>query len=113
LWLFAATDGQVHMIDGVSDQIAKPGSGSDLATLKTACGAGWQILATSSNNDDDSVRAYEFPDRDPIAVSPALPFPGAITALWTEARGDSGIVVARNRENGNYEAFRVALVCSE
>jgi hypothetical protein len=114
LWLFAATDGQLHMVDGVSDQAARLGWGSDIASVKTACGAGWQVLATSSGDqDDDAVRAYEFPDRDPVAVSVALEVPGAITALWTEAKGDSAIAVVRNRETGSYEAFRLALACSQ
>ncbi len=113
VWLFAATDGQVHMVDGVSDQPARPGWGSDLATLKTTCGAGWQVLAGSAGLGDDSVRAYEFPDHDPVAVSAAIDFPGPITALWTEAKGDSAIAVARNLQTGGYEAFRLAVVCTQ
>jgi hypothetical protein len=115
LWLFAATDGRVHMVDGISDQGLKLGWGSDLTSVKTLCGAGWQLLATSSAEETgDSVRAYEFPDRDPVAVSAAVDFPGSgvITALWTEANGDTAIAVARNRETGTYEAFRLAVVCS-
>ncbi|HET6177990.1 MAG TPA: hypothetical protein VFE61_13710 [Candidatus Sulfotelmatobacter sp.] len=114
LWIFAATDGQVHMVDGVSDQAAKLGWGSDLASVKTSCGAGWQVLATSSVDDaGDSVRAYEFPDRDPVAVSVPIDLPGAVTALWTEAKGDTAIVVTRDRETRSYEAFRLALACSQ
>jgi len=113
LWLFAATDGQVHMVDGVSDQTGKFGWGSDLATVKTQCGAGWQVLASSSGEPGDSVRAYEFPDRDPVGVSAAVDLPGAITALWTEARGDTSVAVVRNHETGSYEAFRLAMACSQ
>src|SRR5208337_4274003 len=39
LWLFAGTDGQIHMVDGVTDQTVKLGWGSDIASVKTACGA--------------------------------------------------------------------------
>lgn len=113
LWLFAATDTQVHIVDGVSDQGARLGWGSDLASVKTACGAGWQVLATSSGQDGDSVRAYEFPDRDPVAVSAAIDFPGSISALWTEGKGDTAIAVVTNRETGSYEAFRLAVVCGQ
>ncbi len=114
LWLFAATDGQVHWVDGVSEQAANHGWGSDLASVKTSCGAGWQVLATSSEEQEEAtVRAYEFPDRDPVAVSAALDFPGAITALWTEAKGDTAVAVAKNHETGSYEAFRLALACSQ
>ena len=113
LWLFAAVDGQLHMIDGVSDQVAKLGWGSDVASIKTACGAGWQVLASSAGQGEDSIRAYEFPDRDPVGVSAAVDFPGPDTALWTEARGDTAITVAKDRQTGIYEAFRLAVACSQ
>jgi hypothetical protein len=119
LWLFASTDGHVHMVDGVSDQAARAAWGSDMTSVRTACGAGWQVLATISESSSeagtgDSVRAYEFPDRDPVAVSAALDFPGGmITTLWTEAKADTAIAVVRNRETESYEAFRLALVCSQ
>jgi hypothetical protein len=113
LWIFSATDGQIHLIDGVSDQIATGGWGSDLAGLRTECGAGWQVLAGTSGEEGDSLRAYEFPDRDPVAVTSALDFPGPITALWTEAKGDTAVAVIKNRETGSYEAFRLALACDQ
>jgi hypothetical protein len=115
LWLFAATDGHVHVVDGVSDQSTRFDWGSDLASVKTSCGSGWQVLATSSEEaNGDWVRAFEFPDRDPVAVSGAVDFPGgAGTALWTEAKGDTAIAVVRNRETGNYDAFRLAMACSQ
>jgi len=118
LWLFAGTDGQVHLIDGVTDQAAKLGWGSDIVSVRTACGSGWQVLATgtgdnATDNGMDSVRAYEIADRDPAPVSAGLDFSGEITALWTEAKSDSAIAVVRNRETGEYEAFRLAVGCSQ
>lgn len=117
LWLFAETDGAIHLVDGVSEQTAKLGWGSDVASVRTACGANWQVLATGAGdgNEDggDSVRAYEVADRDPAAASAALNFSGEITTLWTEAKGDSAIAVVRNRESGEYEAFRLGVVCGQ
>jgi hypothetical protein len=120
LWLFAATDGHVHMVDGVNDQAGRFAWGSDLTSVKTSCGSGWQVLATNSEvrteeENGDSVRAYEFPDRDPVAVSTPIDFTssGVVTALWTEAKSDTAIVVVKNRETGSYEAFRLAVVCSQ
>jgi len=114
LWLFAAVDGQVHMVDGVTDFTARLGWGSDVTSVKTSCGAGWQVLATSAADQaGDSVRAYEFPDRNAVPVSAAVDFPGEVTALWTEAKGDTTIAIARNRETGNYEAFRLAMACNQ
>lgn len=114
LWLLAATDGSIHLIDGMNDQAAKLGWGSDLASVRTPCGAGWQVLATNAGNQSDQfVRAYELPDRDPLAVSTPMEVPGTITALWTEARGDTAVLISRNRETGVYEAFRVAVACNQ
>jgi hypothetical protein len=115
LWLFAATDGHVHVVDGTSDQAATFPWGSDLASVKTACGSGWQVLATSSEEaNGDWVRAFEFPDRDPVAVSGVVEFPGGVvTALWTEAKADTAVAVVRNRETGSYDAFRLAVACSQ
>jgi hypothetical protein len=113
LWIFAATDGQIHLIDGVSDQIAKLSWGNDLASLRTGCGASWQVLAATSGGEGDSIRAYEFPDREPVAVTAAVDLPGPITALWTESKGDTAVVTIRNRETGSYEAFRLALACDQ
>jgi hypothetical protein len=115
LWLFAETDGQIHMVDGISDHAAKPAWGSDIASIRSGCGAGLQVLATGAEGDSgrDSVRAYEIVDREPAQVSAAFDFSGEITALWTEARGDRVIAVAQNRETGDYEAFRLAADCSQ
>jgi len=114
LWVFSMADGQVHFLDGVSEQTAHFHWGSDLATLKTNCGSGWQILATApGDNSSDSVRAYEMPDRDPAAASLPVEFVGGITALWTESKGATAIAVSRNGETGNYEAFRLAITCGQ
>jgi hypothetical protein len=114
LWLFASTDGQVHMVDGFTELTAKLGWGADLASVRTSCGAGWQVLATSSADQaEDSIRAYEFPDRDPVPVSASVDFAGKVTALWTEAKGDTAVAIARNRETGNYESFRLAVACNQ
>lgn len=114
LWLFAATDGNVHMVDGMSDQRSRLDWGSGIASVRTACGAGWQVLAENPGGQSgDTVRAYEFPDRDPVVVSPPVDFPGKISALWTEAKGDSAVAIVNNQETGSYEAYRLALACGQ
>lgn len=114
LWVLAGTDGFVHLIDGASDQPERLAWGSDLTSVRTACGAGWQLLATGSDAaSGDSVRAFEIPDRDPVAVSAPVDFPGPISALWTESRGDTAVAVTKNPATGNYEAFRLAVACNQ
>ena len=113
LWLLAGVDGNLHLLDGVSEQTANLGWGSDVAAIKTSCGLGWQVLATRAGDDStDAVRAYEVVDREAAAVSAPLEFGGGITALWTEAKGGTAIAVSRNADTGNYEAFRLALACT-
>jgi hypothetical protein len=114
LWLFASTDGHVHIIDGDSDQIANFTWGSDVASVKTLCGAGWQVLASSSGEQsNDSIRAYEFPEHAPAAVTRNVELEGTLTALWTASRGDTAVVVSRSRDTGAYEAFRLAIDCGQ
>ena len=114
LWLFAGTDGQTHFVDGMTDQTAKLPWGSEMASVKSTCGSGWQVLATGAADDGtDTVRAYEFADRDPSPVSAALDSSGEITALWTEEKGESAIEVVRNREAGDYEAYRLGVACNQ
>jgi hypothetical protein len=114
LWVFASADGAVRLTDGINEQTSSLAWGSDIATVRTTCGAGWQVLTTGAGDPvQDSVRAYEFPDRDPVAVSTPVDFPGPVSALWTETRGDSAIAIARNRDTGSYEAFRLSLSCGQ
>jgi hypothetical protein len=113
LWLFAMVDGQVHLLDGSTDQlIPAPGWGSDIATVRSACGSGWQILATGGgDNVRDSVRAFELPDREPVGMSAPLEISGRVTALWTESGGSGVVAVARSNDAGGYEAFRLTVTC--
>jgi hypothetical protein len=117
LWVFARTDGLIHLVDGVTDQATKLDWGSDVATVKTGCGLGWQVLAAGTGDNPrgaaDSVRAYEIADRDPVPVSAALDFSGEIIALWTQAKGDRAIAVAQNRETRDYEAFLLEAACGD
>jgi len=114
LWLFASVDGKVHLVDGMSDQTSALPWGSEIATVKTPCGAGWQVLATSNGEQaQDAVRAYEFPDRDPAAVSQPVELPGPLSDLWAESKGDTAIAIVKNRDTGSYEAFRLLLACGQ
>ena len=114
LWILSALDGRIHLLDGVTDQILdKLDWGSDLTSVHSGCGIGWDVLATASGSSDDSVRAYDFPDREALAVSPPLPFDGPVTALWEEMNGSDAIAVSQNLETGTYEAYRLTITCSQ
>jgi hypothetical protein len=112
-WLFTAVDGQVHLLDGTADQVLeKLRWGSDIASVRSGCGSGWQVLASGKGEGlSDTVRAFEIPGREPIAASPMLEIAGSITALRTESGGAGAVAIVRNSETGGYEAFRLTLTC--
>jgi hypothetical protein len=115
LWVFATVDGQVHWLDGMTDQVAgNLGWGSDIVSLRSSCGSGWQILATEKGGGlRDTLKAFEAADREPVDVSPEVEFSGAISALWADADSATAIVVVRNLEAGKYEAYRISPTCGQ
>ena len=115
LWIFAGVDGQLRLLDSMNQQTeAKIHWGSDLAGIHAACRQEWQIMATSAaSGTGDSIQAFEFPDREPVAVSQTLPLSGNITTLWTAGNGDSAIAVFRDSETGSYEAVQLTLTCGQ
>src|SRR5579871_2964852 len=115
LWLFSGVDGKVRMVDGITEQVAaRLGWGSDVASIHTGCGAGWQVLATGpTGGRSDKVSAFEVPDREIMAASQPVDFKGTITALWSDSEGNSAIAVAQDPDSGNYEAYRLTVICSQ
>jgi len=113
LWAFAAVDGTLHLVDGVTDQAVRGGKwGSDLAAVHSGCGSGTQLLVSDTGNPErDALRAFEIPDRDPVAVSSALEFEGQIAALWPETSGNSATAIVKRKDTGWYEAYRVSISC--
>jgi hypothetical protein len=115
LWIFSAIDGQIHLLDGMTEQTTtKWGWGSDVASVRSGCGSGWQVLGTSRDDGpSDTVQAFEIADREAVAVSAAVEFSGNITALWPDSDNASVIAVAQSAETGRYEAYRLSITCSQ
>jgi len=115
LWAFAAVDGSLHLVDGVTDQLVRGAKwGSDLAAVHSSCGTGAQLLVSESGDmQRDSLRALEIPDRDPVAVSAAMEFDGrgVIVALWPETSGNGAVAIVKRKDTGWYEAYRVSISC--
>ena len=119
LWVLAAVDGSLHLVDGMTDQVIPGGKwGSDLAAVHSTCGTGTQLLLSESgnlmsgNSERDGLRAFEIPDRDPVGVSSAVEFDGRIVALWPESSGNGATAIVRRKDTGWYEAYRVSISCS-
>ena len=113
LWIFAGLDGQVHLLDGINQQVlTRIRWGSNVAAVHPACRPDSLVLADAADSDPtESIQAYAFADRDPSSVSPKLTFNGNITALWSMPSGESAIAVYRNSGTGNYEAMQLNLDC--
>jgi hypothetical protein len=115
LWIFATVDGQLHLLDGVTDQTAaRLNWGSDIASVKSGCGLGWQVLVTGNGDGAvETMRAFEIADREPVAVSQPVEFDGSVTALWTDSDGTGAIAISQNAETGKYEADRLSITCGQ
>jgi len=115
LWIFSTVDGEVHMLDGLTDQTtARLNWGSDIASVRSGCGLGWQILVTGNGEGAaETVRAFEIADREPVAVSQPVEFNGAITAFWADSDGTGVIAVTQNSETERYEAYRLSIACGQ
>jgi hypothetical protein len=115
LWVFTGLDGQLHLLDGINDQVAtKIHWGSDIAGVRAACRPTAQVIATAQGEDSqDTLQAFEFPDREPLAVSQKLALQGAVAALWTAQTGDTAMAVVRNSDTGKYDAIQINLTCSQ
>ncbi len=120
LWALAAVDGSLHLVDGMTDQAIRGAKwGSDLAAVHSSCGTGTQLLVSEGENlghgdaERDGLRAFEIPDRDPVAASSAVEFDGrgVIVALWPETSGNGATAIVRRKDTGWYEAYRVSISC--
>jgi hypothetical protein len=113
LWAFAAVDGTLHLVDGMRDQVIRGTRwGSDIAAVHSNCGTGTQLLVTESGDaEGDGLRAFEIPDRDPVAASSALEFDGRIVALWPDSSGNGATAIVKRKDVEWYEADHISISC--
>jgi hypothetical protein len=113
LWMLASVDGSIHLLDGMTDQALRNLRwGSDLAAVHSACGTGTQLLVSETGDPaQDSLRAFELPDRDPVAASAPVEFDGTIISLWPEGSGTAAVAIVKREDTGWYEAYRISVAC--
>jgi hypothetical protein len=113
LWIIAGLDGQVHLLDGINQQVlTRIHWGSDVAAVHPACRPDSLVLADAADSEaTESIQAFEVPDREPAAVSPKLSLNGKVTALWSTPDGANAIAVYQNFSTGNYEALQLNFDC--
>jgi hypothetical protein len=112
--LLAGVDGQMQMVDnGTLKSVSGTRDwGSDFAVLHSSCGAGVQVIVSSSGEAaSDSLRAYEIPALEGLTASSPLNMDGAVTALWTSQDGKDVMAVVQNAAK-NYEVDRVTALCN-
>jgi hypothetical protein len=112
--LIAGIDGNTRLIEnGAIRTVAGTRDwGSDFALMRSGCGAGTQVVASSSGEaPSDSLRAFEIPALDALPVSAPLSLNGTVTALWTAQDGKSALAVVRNPA-GEFEVDRVTALCN-
>jgi hypothetical protein len=112
--LLAAVDGKVQIVENsVMRAIAGTRDwGSDFAVVRSGCGAGTQVIASSSGEAvSDSLRAFAIPALEALPESNALAMDGTVTAMWTAQDGKSALAVVRNGL-GEYEVDRVSASCN-
>jgi hypothetical protein len=107
-------DGKVSMIEnGVSKPVAGTRDwGSDFAVMHSGCGAGAQVIASSSGEAAaDSLRVYELPALEAVPVSAPLQVGGTVMALWPAPDGKSVLAAVHGAAN-QYEVDRVSALCN-
>lgn len=112
--LIAGIDGKVQIVEnGTMRAIAGARDwGSDFAVVRSGCGAGTQIIVSSSGEAvNDSLRAFDIPALEAVPESSALTMDGTVTTLWTAQDGRSAMAVVRNTA-GQYEVDRVTALCN-
>jgi hypothetical protein len=116
-WISSGTKGETRLVATKNGNIIATTSawGSELATVKTDCGSGWQILSTSRRDrtELDSIAVYEWSGNEFRALSDPLELDGPVVAMWSGENGGPARVVVHNLKTGNYEAYLLKVGCSQ
>jgi hypothetical protein len=96
--------------------------GSQIASVYSGCGSGWQLLVTGKGDwtTTDAIQAMDIKERRAQAISAPLEFPGPITVLRipgprtleNTVGNTTAIAVDRNLQTGRYEAYQLSISCS-
>ncbi len=97
--------------------------GSEIASVYSGCGSGWQLLVAGRGDwtTSDAIQAVDLKERRAQSVSAAMEFPGPIIVLRSPApipledpaTNATAIAVDRNLQTGRYEAYQLSIACSK
>lgn len=116
-------DGLARLYEDAAQPVAFfPDWGSQVASIYSGCGSGWQLLVTGTGDwtQPDKIQAVDLADSRPQTVSDPMEFPGPILALHTQGPRTSdnapsnarAVAVDRNLQTGRYEAYLLSIACS-
>jgi hypothetical protein len=117
LWAFAAVDGSLHLVDGMTDQAIrgakKVGQRSGRGSTPTAARARSCWSRKAEMQSATACAPSRFPIAIQLPVSAAAEFDGrgAIVALWPESERQRATAIVRRKDTGWYEAYRVSVSC--
>ena len=114
-WIVTGLDGRAQLLNGKAEPLASVGGwGSQIVGLQSACGGGWQILASQAQdlNQSDAVLAFEIVNRKPMPVSAPLVFAGPIIELWPLASGSEALAISRNLRRQPMKRFAYRLLAA-
>lgn len=137
-WFSAAeieTDGKTKIIvtgqdglarlyeDGPNPVAAFSNWGSEIASVYSGCGSGWQLLVTGKGDwtEPDEIQAMDIQELRAQSVSDPLDLPGPIVALHSAeersaanaSANTTAVAVVRNLQSGRYEAYLLSVACSK
>jgi hypothetical protein len=120
-WIFVISgqDGVSRLYeDGPNPVASFSGWGSEVASVQSSCGIGWQLLISSSSDwtSNDSVTGVEFRERVAVPGTNPVEFPGPVISLRSSLAVGKGptmaIAIVRNLHTGKYEAYVLSIACS-
>lgn len=113
VWVATGADGRVYLLKpGDPPAAVRAAWGSDIAGIESECGGALVLAALREERaGETSVAAFRYARGEFVAASRPLALPGAVTAMWTSADGGNVLVVTRNPETKNYEAYTLAIPC--
>jgi hypothetical protein len=120
--IFTGKDGAARLYEADAEPVVVSRNwGSEIASIHSGCGAGWQVLITSKGDwtTTDTVQAMEMQNGIPREISAQMEMAGPVMALHAapprltenipEDKGVTAII--RNLQSGKYEAYRLTIRC--
>lgn len=115
--------GTARLYEEGPDPVASfAGWGSEIASLKSGCAVGWQLLVTGRDDwsKPDTIQAMEVQGHLARPVSSSMEFAGPVIALRApggrleaiETGSASAVAIIRNLQTGMYEGYRLTLDCA-